>query len=297
MERKQNALTGRARLCLARSEYSECIRFSKELLADDPENCEALFLLGAAAVASGENELAQTASRSLLALDPEDALAHHLAGYVASNVGHDPVNAESHFRKSLRLSPGWAEASATLASFLAGRGRIEEGITVARKALRNDPENLSLLRALHALYRLNKEEALAQEFSDRALQADPEDAQSHLDAGILLLGAGERTHASNRFLEALRIDPSDKDAIDQIVDEKVFALPPYRKRLVMKLETGIVLAALAAPLIWWLISILFPPAIILFWLSLGLLAIWFLHTGGYYFLRWFYRRQLLSGKV
>ena len=131
----------RARFYYHRTQYPECLEHATDALTRDPEDPEALYLAGMAALLDGQKQQAKTFATSLLSVEPEEPFSHYLIGHCRLAVDNDPYNAETHFRTALRLAPEVPDFHANLGIFLANRGRVEEGITVTRKGLKVDPSS------------------------------------------------------------------------------------------------------------------------------------------------------------
>ncbi|HET7064512.1 MAG TPA: tetratricopeptide repeat protein [Rudaea sp.] len=83
--------------------------------------------------------LIRAAVERALALDPNDAAAHSVAGRVADVYDGDFVSAAAHYQRALSLDPTSSDALYNIAVFLASTGKVDAGITVMRYLVAHDP--------------------------------------------------------------------------------------------------------------------------------------------------------------
>ena len=74
-----------------------------------------------------------------LALDPNDAAAHSMAGRVADAFDDDLVRAADHFQRAMSLDPTNSDVLYNAAAFLPSIGRIDAGIAAMRYLVAHDP--------------------------------------------------------------------------------------------------------------------------------------------------------------
>lgn len=283
-------------LMFEQGQHGRAREFGRKVLAEDPEQPDALLILGYCALAEKEIDEARELSRSLLASHPREPQAHLLQGHVHA-AAEEQMPAENCFREAIRLAPERASSYAVCGRYLGILGRREEGITVARKGLAQDPESLEVLTALQTLYRLNDELDLADEYGARALALDPDVAGHHLEAGLRLLERRQGRDARKSFLESLRISPADGEGKDVIAHERVRAHPLFRDRIMLPFEAGFLVPAVLTPVVWLGLSWVSQPFIWLFWISLALLVVGCLHTGLFRVCRWYVRRRIENGSL
>jgi serine/threonine protein kinase/tetratricopeptide (TPR) repeat protein len=128
----------------------EAIRHFERVLATDPTNALALSGLAESYVllpgpGTGSWRPADAFPRALeysaraIDLDPTLAGAHAARAYAALLWEWDWATAEREFQQAIRLNPSYANAYFWFAAGLASRGRMDEAITNARKAVVLDP--------------------------------------------------------------------------------------------------------------------------------------------------------------
>jgi tetratricopeptide (TPR) repeat protein len=83
--------------------------------------------------------LARTAALKALALDDALAEAHNSMAAINADYYWDWVEADRHFKRAVALNPNYDTALRFYSGYLACMGRIEEALTLARRAQRLDP--------------------------------------------------------------------------------------------------------------------------------------------------------------
>jgi len=148
---------------------------------------------------------AEAAARKALELDETLSEAHTDLGLVLYRYHWDWPSAEREFRRSLQLSPNYANGRRVLAVFLSDSGRPTEGVAEARRAREIDPLTVNMTEnlagALDAAGRLD--DAIA-EFL-HALQQSPATARLHAELGDLLVAKGRVQDGIGELEAALRL--------------------------------------------------------------------------------------------
>jgi tetratricopeptide (TPR) repeat protein len=97
---------------------------AEQALRGNPEDPDAINLLGIVAVQKGDNRAAEQLFRNALQLQTDHAEAHHnLANLLASN--HDYPQAAYHFQQAIASNPGYAEAHYRYGLLLLASGSID----------------------------------------------------------------------------------------------------------------------------------------------------------------------------
>lgn len=297
MEEVWQAKLEMAWLALRQDDDQRAADLASEVLSEDPENPEALFVIGSSSLFLGDHQVAEAAVRSLLELEPEEAPSHFLLGLFHQQAKQDSKAAETAFRTAIRHDPDYNVTHAVLARLLGDQGRVEEGITIAHKALKEDPENLPLINALQTLHRLNKDPELAQRFGEMALRLDPEHAAPHLEMGMRLLERGAKEQAHGSFLESLRLRPADGGTQRAIAFEQVRTHPIFRNGYFLPFKLGFIGAVAITPVFWWLLSLAFSPLIYVAWIALVLGLGAYLYHGLFYLCFWLALRRIRRGRL
>ena len=168
---------------------AEAERCYRTLLQQNPNDPNALHLLGMVAQAVNEHESAVQLIRRAIAISPGVAMFHNNLGAALRRMGDLPAARES-YRRAVQLQPDYPEAWANLGTLLRDQTRLVDSLAAYEQALRR--RDLPAIRAAMAttLRDMGRiEEAI--EHYRRALAADPTMADQHANLCFTL-------HASDR---------------------------------------------------------------------------------------------------
>ena len=167
--------------------------------------------LGTELQAEGRLDEAVEQYRQVLALTPDDALAHSNLGTALAAQGRLD-EAVGHYERALALAPGDADAHSNLGNALLSLGRADEGVASLRRALDIDPSSAeahaALGIALHDGGRLDD----AIDHLRRAIDLGAAAAELHNRLGIALGSAGRLDEAAAEFRRAVDLEPGHVDA-------------------------------------------------------------------------------------
>jgi TolB-like protein/DNA-binding winged helix-turn-helix (wHTH) protein/Tfp pilus assembly protein PilF len=130
---------------------------------------------------------AREAAERALALDPNLAEAHAAMGTIKMAYDWDWAGADASFQRALALQPGNATVLRAASDLAANLGRLEEALTLDRRAVELDPLNTSshYYRGLHAYYAGRLEEAITA--FKKALELTPDRPLVHELLGVVHL--------------------------------------------------------------------------------------------------------------
>jgi tetratricopeptide (TPR) repeat protein len=134
----------------------------------DPNNFEALGMLGEIYVMAGKKEEAAQIADNLVKSRPDDP-----QGYV--------------------LQSGIAVRA----------GKVDEGIAKLKKAAELDPKRVRTLLTIGNLHMLKRDRKGAQEWYDKALAVDPNSADVHMTRGNFFFATGERDEGEKEYRRAI----------------------------------------------------------------------------------------------
>lgn len=175
-------------------------------LAADPDDADALHLLGLVALQRGDAPRAAALIGRAAALRPGDAtyLANLAEAYWALG---DIDRVVICCRAALQLDPGNTAAHCNLGATLMLRGEIDAAIGHLREAVRLAPDFAAARRNLAGALRLVGDRAGALEELSRLVQLDPGSAEDRNLLGELLLEHGRAEAALWQCREAVRLQP------------------------------------------------------------------------------------------
>jgi tetratricopeptide (TPR) repeat protein len=162
----------------------------REILAREPDNADALDLLGVLACQKGRRHQAAALIARAVTLNPAASFYHNNLGNVLQELGRfeDSVLC---YQQALRLEPEYAEALSNLGNALTRLGRTEEALACLIEALRLKPDDPGLYSNLGAtlqtMGRVDEAVACHQE----ALRLDPECVHAHTNLAAACLLAGD----------------------------------------------------------------------------------------------------------
>jgi len=155
---------------------------------------------------NGNLRQAETLYRQILQLDPRQADALHLLGFLGFQTGH-PQEGIPIIRRAITLNPQDPIYHFNLGIVLHSQGQLPEAAACFQAALRINPQGVEVYKNLAEVFRKQgkMEEAIA--CLSEALRINPEFVEGHNDVGILLKNLGRLTEALEHFDHALSIDP------------------------------------------------------------------------------------------
>jgi Flp pilus assembly protein TadD len=183
----------------------------REVLAQSPQDVDALYLLGLIDCQRERYEAAIAHMQQALQLKPDFAEGYNNLAHALRAVGR-LQEALVCIREALHLRPDYAAAHGNLAVCLTHQGRFLEAVGAYHESLRlnpDDPETYANLGiALWYLGRLD--EAIVS--LNRARQLRPGLADAHSNLGTILRAQGKNREAIASLQEAIRLSPNHADA-------------------------------------------------------------------------------------
>lgn len=197
----------RAELLRMQKRYKEAEQQIGVVLQNDPEDVEALVLLGHCKIDTKQTDEAITILKQTLQYEAHNDYVFYLLSF-AYYQKDDSKQALEFLDKALSIFPYNAGYFALQAHILLEQKAYEQALNAANNGLAVDAENVGCLNARStALFRLNRKEE-AYETINEALELDPEDYSTHANYGWHYLEKGKYKEATNHFREALRLNPN-----------------------------------------------------------------------------------------
>ena len=194
------ALHGQGRLIEAETAYRKC-------LVENPNDPNALQLLGVVLTQRGEPVAGAEAMRRSLEIEPAQPVVHANLGNAQLAMGVPEAALESYAR-TLVAMPGYAPAHCGRADALFALGRYTEAEISYRRATEIAPAfHVAQLRRAHTLSRLNQPAAAFAIF-EALVQSDPTNVEASFAAGVALVAWGDMRRAAEFFDVTLAADPS-----------------------------------------------------------------------------------------
>ncbi len=178
----------------------------KKVLAQEPEQADALHLLGLAAHQQGRPQEAEDLIGRAIGRDAKRAYFHNNLGEVR-RTGGNLGGAEACYREALRLEPRYAQAHNNLGMTLHALGRFEESEGAFREALKLEPKSAEIHNNLGIVLQAEGrlDDAVAEFRQSLELNPGHAEARNNLGAALKLLGNLEQ--AREALEEAVRMHP------------------------------------------------------------------------------------------
>jgi tetratricopeptide (TPR) repeat protein len=144
--------------------------------------------------------------RTAIRLAPDYPEAHGNLGLALRGLGDDEA-AEAAFRRAIELRPAFAAALNNLGTLLRERGRSDEALDAFRRAVDAEPNYPPARTNLGQLLLDHGAAEEAHPHAEAAARLQPDNAVFHHNVGNVLRRLGRWTDARAAYLEALRIDP------------------------------------------------------------------------------------------
>jgi len=186
---------------------SDAERMYLDLLAVEPDHAVALHLAGIVAHQTGRHGLAAERIGRALALKPDFAEAHSNLGNVLKALGRLDEALDS-YRRALALKPDFAEAHFNLASVQHQLGRLDEAVAAYGRALELRPDYVDALSNLGLALKEQDRPDAALELLRRAIALRPDHAEALSNLGLIHKERNEGEAAIAAFRQAIAANPN-----------------------------------------------------------------------------------------
>jgi predicted O-linked N-acetylglucosamine transferase (SPINDLY family) len=160
---------------------------------------------------AGRLPAAEQIYRQILEVQPNNAEALHLLGVVNAQVGNHQFAVE-YIRRALTMKPDWAEARTNLGNALSDQGKLDEAVACYRRALELKPEYAEAHYNLGVAFRDQGKLNEAVVCYRRALELTPDLAEAHNNLGNALKDQGKLDDAAACYRRALELKPEYAEA-------------------------------------------------------------------------------------
>ncbi|MEE2637803.1 MAG: tetratricopeptide repeat protein [Acidobacteriota bacterium] len=167
--------------------------------------------LGTELQAQGRFDEAASQYRQVLAVTPDDALAHSNLGTALAAQGQ-LAEAVEHYQRAVTLEPRDPDSYSNLGNALLELGRVEEAVGSFRQALDIDPSSAEAHGGLGVALHADNQTDVAIRHLRRALDLGAVSADTHNLLGVALGSQNRLDEAGLQFRRALEIDPDYLDA-------------------------------------------------------------------------------------
>lgn len=213
-----------------------------EVLARDPDNCDALHLSGVVAFQIGQHEVAAERISGALRCNPSNAAAHNNLGAVfkAQDKLDDAVTC---FKNALALEPDYADAHSNLGAALKAQGNLDGATACYEKVVSLTPDSAMGHFNLGNVRDAQGNRAAAIHCYTRALMLRPDFFEAQFNLGNVLKDQGQLAEAVDCYRKALALKPDSGIAYinlaNALKDQGRFdeAADCYKKALIFNPES------------------------------------------------------------
>ena len=208
----------------------------RQVLAVDPNNSDALNLLGTLNIQAGQLEMAVQLIRRAIALRPKAAQYYNNLGVALDHLG-DANAAAQAYQTSITLEPKNADAYNNLGNILLKHNRLEEAVTCYENAVRLQPNSADAHYHLaNALKAQDRFDAAIAEYQ-MALRIRPNYADALNNLGNTYKAQKRHDEAIAQYQAALRVRPNDAELYSNLGE--VLRVAGQTEKAVVALETAL----------------------------------------------------------
>jgi tetratricopeptide (TPR) repeat protein len=179
----------------------------QQILNTDPNQPDALHLLGVIAHQGGKSDIAVELIRKAIAIKPDYAEAYCNLGNALKELDQ-LEETEKSYRRSIELNPHFAHAHSNLGVLLQETGRMKGAEQSCRRALELNPEFFDAQNNLSSILIETGRLEEAEQSCRRTLQLNPNFAHAHSNLGVVLLETGRLEEAERSCRRALELNPN-----------------------------------------------------------------------------------------
>jgi tetratricopeptide (TPR) repeat protein len=187
-----------------------------EILKDDPNNVEALFLRARDRLNKGHNSEAIADLGTVLRLRPEFNGGLLLLAEAQVN-NNEPAKAVATLSKLLEHSPENHSVRVALARQLSHQGESDTALTLLKETLAHVPDNLAALSTQVEIFIMQKNWPAVAEAATMLIQGTPENAESYYIRGQAHLEQQQYSKAEADFIAVLDLEPNSLSALIGLV--------------------------------------------------------------------------------
>ncbi len=185
-------------------QWQQAEQIYRAILQVEPQQVEALHLLGLLAYEVGRHDLARAYIGQALHLRPDFAEAHLNLGVALQKQGQ-LAEAQACYEQALRLKPDYAKAYNNLGNLLKNQGQVAEAHACYQQALRHQPDYAVASINLGNLLEQQGQLAEAMTCYQQAVRLKPDLAEAHYNLGNVLQDQGKPAEAAMSYEHALQL--------------------------------------------------------------------------------------------
>lgn len=179
----------------------------REIIKNQPENFDALHLLGLIYSQRGEPNKAIDYIKKALQLNPHCADAYNNMGIVFQRVGQID-KAIANYQKALQLRPELVQACYNLATAFQANGQLDEAIFFYQKTMKMNPDFAGTYYNMGIIFQMRGSIDKAERFYRKAIELAPNIPEAYYALAAVLQGKGQIDEAIRYYQKAIEIHPS-----------------------------------------------------------------------------------------
>ena len=191
--------------------FREAEQLYRRVLQRDPNNADALNLLGVLAAQAGHARDAKDMLSKAVAIDGENPEFRFNLALVCQGTG-DRDEAIKYYRQAVEIRPTYADAWLNLGGLLLNKGDAEEAERCHRQAVVLDPANPVAHHNLGATLLVRQAHQQAEQCFREALRLQPGYPEACNGLGLALSAQGSLDEAAAQFRRALALNPDYAEA-------------------------------------------------------------------------------------
>lgn len=225
----------------------------RQMLAEEPENPEVLYMLALSRQGQNDLEAPLELLGKAIRVQPKNPTLHHTLGMIQLQ-RRELNEAERSFHTAAGIDPNFAAAQNGIAAVELARGRYAAAEQTLRKALRAEPDNPQVLlnMGIALLEQHRSNDAIA--YLQRVLEQQPENYFALFHLGRAFLATNSPGFAAGAFEKAARLQPGAADVVvllaqaQSLNQQHAEAARSYRRALDLGVENVQTLAGMARAL-------------------------------------------------
>lgn len=188
----------------------DAARAYRTILQGQPDNADALHLLGVVSQQKGEHAQAVKLIKRAIKRNPGSSNYHYNLGLALMDLDK-LADAESAFRTALSLTPEYVEAHFCLGTVLQHRKLYEQAIASHQQALKFQPRFVQSHLNMGLAHKELRQFTNAIACFKKALEIEPNRAETHSNMGNTYIEKGEINAAIDCYRQALALQPDNAD--------------------------------------------------------------------------------------
>jgi len=194
---------------------AEAEALCRNVLAEAPQNPDALHLLGVIADTVGNHTAAIELIRQAIGFKANEPFYHGNLGQALQNAGRvDEAMAE--YERALKINPGMVAVLMNMGNIVMAQGKLDAAEAWYKRAVAADPKQSLAHYNLGGLYQAQKKAAPAIAAFTQALKLNPNMAEARVNLGSVFKDENRFEEAEAQYRQAIALDPKQSKAYNNL---------------------------------------------------------------------------------